>query len=130
MRRVIRWGAQALVLASVTACAPSYDTLDVGWVRGSSDGEASSRGFVVPEGKVLVFEADPKSGRGRDFEATDALVLSSEDPAVARVEQGLAVGTWMIMGVAEGSTSLEVWINGAFEERRPIDVTAQEEVSP
>lgn len=126
--RSIRVGLLALVIAGL-ACSPTYGSLDVGWVRGSSNGEASSRGFSVVEGKLLVFTANAASARGRDYEVTDVLELSSEDPAVARVEQGLATGTWMLMGVAEGSTTLEVRIDGRLEERLPIDVTAQE-VSP
>jgi hypothetical protein len=127
--RSIRTAVTVLVLLGASACGPSYDTLEVGWIQGPVEAEASGRGFSVPEGKLLVFSADAESSRGRDFEATDVLELVSERPAVARVEQGLAVGTWMIMGVAEGSTMLEVRIDGELQAQIPVDVMAQE-VSP
>jgi len=127
--RNIRMGLCALVLAGTSACTPSYDTLEVDWIQGSIGAEASGEGFAVQEGKLIVFSAEPVSSRVRDYEVTDVLELSSEAPSVARVEQGLAVGTWMIMGVARGSTTVEVWIDGELEDRIPLDVTEQE-VSP
>ena len=33
---------------------------------------------------------------------------------------------WMLMGVAEGQTMLEVRIDGELEDRIPVDVVAQE----
>lgn len=125
----IRMGLMTLVLAAASACAPSYDTLEVDWIQGSVGAEASADGFSVQEGKLIVFSAKPESGHGRAYEAIDVLELASEAPSVARVEQGLAVGTWMIMGVARGSTTLEVRVDGELEDRIPVDVTAQE-VSP
>lgn len=125
----IRMGLMALVLAGASACAPSYDTLEVDWIQGSVGAEASGGGFSVQEGKLIVFSAKPESGHGRAYEAIDVLELASEAPQVARVEQGLAVGTWMIMGVARGSTALEVRIDGELEDRIPVEVTEQE-VSP
>jgi hypothetical protein len=125
----IRAALLAASIAGASACSPSYDTLEVGWIQGPVEAEASSRGFSVPEGKLVVFSAAPTSDAGRDFEAIDVLALSSEQPTVARVEQGLAAGTWMIMGVAEGSTMIEVRIDGELEDRITVDVTAQE-VSP
>ena len=125
----IRKGLCALVLAGASACAPTYDTIDVEWIQGSVGAEASDEGFSVQEGKLIVFSAKPQSARGRDYEAIDVLELASEEASVARVEQGLAVGTWMIMGVARGSTMLEVRIDGELEDRIPVDVTEQE-VSP
>lgn len=125
----IRLGLITLVFAGATACSPSYDTLEVGWIQGSAGAEASDREFSVQEGKLIVFSAKPESGHGRDYEALDVLELASEAPQVARVEQGLAVGTWMIMGVARGSTTLDVRIDGKLEDRIPVEVTAQE-VSP
>ena len=125
----IRMGLLAVVLAGVSACAPTYDTLEVDWVQGSVGADASAEGFSVQEGKLIVFSAKPESGHGRDYEAIDVLELASEAPSVARVEQGLAVGTWMLMGVARGRTTLEVRIDGALEDRIAVEVTEQE-VSP
>lgn len=125
----IRMGLLAVVLASASACAPSYDTLDIAGIQGSVGPDAADEGFSVQEGKLLVFSAKPESGHGRAYEAIDVLELASEAPGVARVEQGLAVGTWMIMGVARGSTTLEVRVDGALEDRIAVEVTAQE-VSP
>lgn len=128
-QRSIRMGLAALVLASATACTPSYATLEVERIHGSSDAEVSADGFVVPEGTLVVFTADAVSSSVRDYEVTEELELSSVDPSVARVEQGLAVGTWMIMGVAQGSTTIEVRIDGVREDQIPVDVKVQE-VSP
>jgi hypothetical protein len=128
--RIIRMVLGALVLASAGACSPSYEALDIDWVQGPVEGEASSRELLVPEGRLVVFrpEAQSRAGR-RDYDVTNELELVSERPEVARVEQGLSTGMWMVMGVAQGSTTMEVWIDGVLEDRIPIDVVAQE-VSP
>jgi hypothetical protein len=125
-QRSIRMTLAALVLASAGACTPSYETLEVDRIRGSIDAEVSADGFVVPEGTLVVFKADAVSSSARDYEVTEKLELSSAEPTVARVEQGLAVGTWMIMGVAEGSTTIYVRIDGVLEDTIPVDVSVQE----
>lgn len=122
-------GVLALLIAGASACTPSYEALEVDWIQGPVAAEVSSGELSVPEGRLVVFSAKPGSSRIRDYDATHALELVSESPTVARVEQGLAVGTWMIMGVSQGRTVLEVRVDGELEDRIPIDVIAQE-VSP
>jgi hypothetical protein len=126
-QRSIRMGLAGLVRAcGARACTPSYETLEVDRIHGSIDAEVSADGFVVPEGTLVVFKADAVSSSARDYEVTEKLELSSVDPTVARAVQGLSVGTWMIMGVTEGSTTIEVRIDGVLEDAIPVDVSVQE----
>jgi len=129
-KRILSAGLMALALATAGACTPSYEAIEVDWVSGPVAADVSSQAFSVPEGLVVVFSVDAKSRAGRrNYDATDRIELVSQEPAVARLEQGIATGTWMIMGVTPGSTTIEVWINGAREDEIPVDVTVQE-VSP
>jgi hypothetical protein len=123
--RSIRMGLVALVIAGVSACSPSYERLEVDRIQGPVEAELSGSAIVVPEGKLVVFSAEPSSSRIRDYDATHELELVSASPGVARVEQGIAVDTWMVMGVARGQTTLEVRIEGELEDRITVDVIAQ-----
>jgi hypothetical protein len=123
---VLRGGLVALMLLGAGACTPRYDVLELEWISGPAQAEVSSSELSVPEGRLVVFSVDPVSAGLRDYDAIDELELTSESPAVARIEQGLATGTWMLMGVAQGQTMLEVRINGELEDRIAVDVIAQE----
>jgi hypothetical protein len=124
-KRSIRMGLGALWVAGTSACGPSYDTLEVDRIQGATEASISSSELRVPEGRLVVFSAEPSSRRGRDYDVTDELELVSASPAVARVERGIAVDTWVVMGVARGSTTLEVRIDGELEDRITVDVFAQ-----
>ncbi|MCX4245021.1 hypothetical protein [Paraliomyxa miuraensis] len=118
----------ASLLIGAGACSPRYDSVDIQRVAGHADASGSEDGFVVPEGGVFVFELDPDSVAGRrDYEVTDVLELDTRQPSVARIEQGLATGTWMLLGVEQGQTDVELWINGRLELVIPVDVLAQED---
>lgn len=125
--RSILTGLCGLVLLGASACGSPYETIDVEHVAGHPQAHGSDAEFSVPEGGLLVFEVDPmvRSGR-RDYEPTDSLELTTVDPSVARIEQGLATDTWMLMGVAQGRTTLQVRINGAVEDEIPVEVVEQE----
>lgn len=123
---IIRAGAAALLLLGASACDPRYETIEVERVSGHFEARASGSKFTVPEGGLLVFEVDPGSAVRRDYEILDELELRTRDASVARLHQGLATGTWMLMGVEVGQTELEVHINGVLEDVIPVDVVVQE----
>jgi hypothetical protein len=124
---IIRGSLAALLLVGASACSPRYETIEVDRVAGHVDADVSSSAFEVPEGGLVVFSIDAESEAARrDYDAFDDVELSTEHPSVARIEQGLATGTWMLMGVREGRTVLEVRINGELEDQLPVDVLAQE----
>lgn len=124
----MRAGLGALVLMGMSACGPRYEALHVQRVNGHLDARGSEAGFSVPEGTLLVFEVDPRSHRGREYDATDEVELEVEHPEVARIVQGLATDTWMLLGVGVGQTVVEVSINGEVHDHLPVDIVAQEEL--
>lgn len=129
-KHIVRGLLGASLLLGASACGSRYDSIDVQRVAGHADAQGSDREFTVPEGGLFVFEIDPEAvASRRDYEAIDELELETRHPSVARIEQGLATGTWMLMGVAQGQTVLEIRINGELEDSIPVDVPAQE-VSP
>ena len=48
----------------------------------------------------------------------------------ARVVQGLETGTWMLLGSREGSTALDVIVNGELEDSISVRITRSQEGSP
>lgn len=119
MRRGLVLGVVALV---VGACGADYDGLEISLVGGDAK-DIDRDGMIVTEGRAAVVEVEPRSRR-RDYEATDELTLESLDESIARVDPGVQVDTWMVMGIAPGEVDVEVRINGSFEDR--ITITVEE----
>ena len=114
------------LLASLAGCQSDYETLRVRRLAGAEQAEASGRGFIVPEGRIVVFTATPVSrDTAEDYDVTDTLELRSVDSRVARVVPGVRVDTWAITAGSVGQTEIEVFVNGDFQEAIPVVVDRQ-----
>jgi hypothetical protein len=123
-RRALRWpiaGAIALVMA----CTSRYESVEVDRIAGDPEAIVRDEGFVVTEGRVVVFAALPKADpQRRPYDVLDTLELRSADPSVAGVERGLSSDSWLLMGSRVGETLIEVHVDGRLEEFIPVEVVA------
>ena len=118
--------AALAVLASLAGCQSDYETLRVRRLAGAEQAEASGGGFIVPEGRVVVFTAKPvSSDTAEDYDVTDTLELRSVDSRIARVVPGVRVDTWAITAGSVGQTEIEVFVNCDFQEAIPVGVDRQ-----
>ncbi len=113
----------------VGGCGPSYDGLRVTVLEGAETAEVDSAGIELVHGRVVLFEVEPRSSGNKDYEVSDIVELASTDEAVARIEPGVKVDTWMMLGVAPGEAELEVRINGTAEDLIPVTILAATDVS-
>jgi hypothetical protein len=116
----MRVGLVLGILVGVSACGPDYDGLEITLVGGDAE-QIDRDGMVVMEGRAAVIEVDPRSSR-KDYDASDELTLESSDAEIARVDPGVHVDTWMVMGVAPGDAEVRVRINGTVEDRLTVTV--------
>ncbi|MEX1364022.1 MAG: hypothetical protein AB1Z98_12905 [Nannocystaceae bacterium] len=114
-------GLAAVLMAGVGACEPSYESVTVRRVAGSPDAEIDGQRMSVPEGALVVFKSELEASRG-DYDALDRVRFESRDPSVAQVIQGIRAGRWMLLGTAQGSTELAVFVNGELEDTLSVDV--------
>jgi len=127
--RLMRAGLCSLVVVGLGACGSRYESIDVRRVGGHVEARGSHSGFSVPEGGLLVFEVGANAaGSSRDYDVTDVVELSSQEPEVARFAQGLASDSWMLMGVRAGQALVDVRINDEVVEQISVDVLEQEVV--
>jgi len=111
------------LLASLAGCQSDYETLRVRRLAGPEQSEATGRGFILPEGRILVFSANPIArDAAEDYDVTDTLELRSVDSQIARVVPGVRVDTWALSAGSAGQTELEVFVNGEFQETIPVIV--------
>lgn len=127
--RILRLGLAAGLLLGLGACDPSYDGISVRRIGGHLDADIDGREMSVPEGGLVVFEPELRARSGA-YDALDELHFESHDPGVARVVQGLETGTWMLLGSREGSTALDVIVNGELEDSISVRITRSQEGSP
>ena len=114
------------LLASLAGCGSDYETLRVRRLAGAPDADVSAQGFIVPDGRIVVFSAQPVArSSAEDYDVTDTLELRSVDSQVARVMPGVRVNTWAIAAGSVGQTHVEVFVNGEFQDAIPLAVEAQ-----
>lgn len=114
------------VLAVLAGCQSDYQTLRVRRLAGAEQAEANDQGFIVPEGRIVVFSAKPISrDTAEEYDVTDVLELRSVDSRIARVVPGVRVDSFAITGGSVGQTEIEVFINGDFQEAIPVVVDRQ-----
>ncbi|MCH9686380.1 MAG: hypothetical protein K0V04_33415 [Deltaproteobacteria bacterium] len=125
--RIVAAWLLAATSALAVACSPRYDSVELRRVAGHPAARVSDREITVPEGGLVVIEADALSAAGsRDYEAIDAMELFSGNSDRVRVVQGLRVDTWMVLGVSQGDTEVLVRLNDRVEDGIPVRVTPQE----
>ena len=77
----------------------------------------------VPVGIAVAVEARPRSSNATDYDSSDSFALISEDKSVLEVKPTPRRDEWVFVGVAAGSTCVQVRINGDTEDCIPATVT-------
>ncbi len=114
-------------LLAIAACGSRYDSLQLERVAGDEAARGNDDGFSVTEGRAVVYEVKPLANdQHRDYDALDELQLRTADPRIARFERGVAVDTWMLIGVSAGETEVHVEINGRTQDTLLVSVRPQE----
>jgi hypothetical protein len=123
MRSIARLLPAALLALSAVACGPSYDETDF-QMRTAPPAPASIQNdhFTVTEGIAVGFIATPMSGKDPmdgDFR------LETGDSTILGVARGNADHSFVVWGVAPGTTTVRVRLDGKVEAQIPATVVAQ-----
>lgn len=117
----------ALALAVfASGCGSAYGGVDIYVVGGDLDAVASPAGIRVTEGGVVVIEANPIAEEGHDdYNGLERFELRIADSRIARARRGVLKDTWVINGLAVGTTRVQVRVDGQLEHLIPMQVAAQ-----
>lgn len=131
-RIVVSASLLAALLGGATACEASrYDHVDLYRVGGHSAAELDDGGIRVPEGGVIVFEAQPRAeSSSPEYVGFERFKLRPTDPDVATAYRSILRDTWVVSGMGIGSTRLQVLVDDEVVDDMPIEVVAAEEVAP
>lgn len=116
----------AAALGAGAACEASrYGHVELFELRGTAEADIDRDGIVVPEGGVIVFEAKPRAdGASPEYVGLERFKLRPGDPDVAMARRSILRDTWVVNGVAMGTTELHVMVDGDVVDRIPVEVTA------
>jgi len=110
MRRTIPLLTIILVGLVASACKPHYDGLEIRYLDGI--GVFDTAGLEVVEGQARALEVEPISDNPHeDYENFDLVELVSLSPTVLTVAPSTDVDRFVLIGVAAGTTAVEVRIN-------------------
>lgn len=120
------------LLGGATACEASrYDHVDLYRVDGHPGAALDGGAIRVPEGGVIVFEAQPRAAASSpDYVGFERFKLRPADPDVATAYRSILRDTWVVSGMAIGSTRLQVLIDDEVVDDMPVEIVAAEEVAP
>ncbi|MDJ0761900.1 MAG: hypothetical protein QNJ97_02835 [Myxococcota bacterium] len=114
-----------LVLILLAGCGPEFDTLEITPIEPppvsvSISGEGP---IIMPAEMALAVSVRPISGNDKDYDGYDGVDLSSKDEAIFAVAPTNAGRVFILMGIAVGTTCMEVRINGKKEACIDVQVT-------
>ncbi|MCX4239940.1 hypothetical protein [Paraliomyxa miuraensis] len=113
----------ALGLFGTVACDPEFGRVSLHQLRATPEAELGAQGIVVPEGGVLVFEAQPRAAEGsRDYVGFERFEMRPSDSRKVEVRRSIVRDVWVVNGVESGSTALQVLIDGDVVDTIPVDV--------
>ncbi len=120
---VLRLAPIAILALGAVACGPSYDQTDFNF-RTSPPVPVSITNdrFTVTEGIAVGFIALPMSG---SKEMEGEFRLETSDSTILGVSRGTADRSFVVWGVAPGTTTVRVRLDGEVEAQIPATVTAQ-----
>lgn len=119
--------SRALLLAGVglgaVACGPSYDQTDFNFRTAPPVPVSINNDHIsVTEGIAVGFIAQPMSGsEGMEGDFS----LETSDSTILGVSRGNADHSFVVWGVAPGSATVRVRLDGSVEAQIPATVTAQ-----
>lgn len=127
-----RFVGSCLLLAAAslvaTACEQSrYGHVELYRVGGHPDAEIAPSGLSVPDGGVLVFEAQPRSeAASPEYTGLERFKLRPSDPDVAMAHRAILRDTWVVSGMSIGETRLQVLVDNEVVDDVPVEVFAAE----
>lgn len=78
----------------------------------------------IPMGIAVGFRAVPKRG-GDELDRDTEVTMVSEDPSVAQIAPTTAERGFVVWGVAEGTTTITMRVDGADQLTIPVEVRPQ-----
>jgi hypothetical protein len=100
--------ATLAVLLGWGCSAPAQPALDVTAGSSPPSGGLSETGASVPVGIVLELDVQPVN-----YEGTVSVSVRADDPAVASIVPMTTPNSFVLAGVAPGTTTLHFFVNGA-----------------
>ncbi len=121
-----------LVLASAACESVRYDHVDVYLVDGHPEASLSQGELWVPEGGVLVFEAQPRAQQpSAPYQGLERFELRAVQPQVAEVRRAILRDTWVVSGISVGHAELQVIVDDGVVDELSVQVLAPgEEAAP
>lgn len=117
----------AAVSLAIGGCAPDYGTVEFGAVSTPPTPVTIRSNFIeMPVGIGAVVRADPVSDNVNDYDSSYKLDLFSRDRGVFRVHRRANRREFVFVGIAEGSTCLQVEIDGRPHECIDVEITPPE----
>jgi hypothetical protein len=130
MTRARAFGPWLLVasLSAASGCESSrYGHVELYRVGGHPDAEITPSGLSIPEGGVLLFEAQPRAETGSpEYVGLERFKLRPSDPHVATAHRTILRDTWVVSGMAAGSTRLQVLVDGEVVDDVPVEIVVAE----
>lgn len=107
--------------ATLAACGPEYDRVDIDAVEADLGGGVSSRLIHVPAGLVVKAHIVPWN----DDKDPLALTLRSKDESILKIAPTVNDRDYVFIGQKEGSTEVEFYADGKIVMTVPASVTPQ-----
>ena len=126
-RTLVAWLLVAS-LSAATACEESrYGHVELHRVGGHPQAGIEPGGLVVPEGGVIVFEAEPRSDAGSPgYTGLERFKLRPSDPDIAMAHRAILRDTWVVSGLSIGRTELQVLVDGDVVDDVPVEIVPVE----
>jgi len=115
-------------LVVLAGCDERFEHITTRKTGGSTLARVADNEIRLPAGRLVIFRVTAHALEGaRDYDATDTIELSEIDSSIVRLEEGVRVDTWVAYGEHEGTTELEVRVNGRVEDQIGLEVTPKPE---
>lgn len=119
--------ALGAALLTLSGCGPSYDYTDLTLASPAPvPVQLSPSQIRLPVGIAALVVADPQSSSASQYEDYDEVVLRSNDTSLLDVFPGPNEREFVLVGLQEGSTCVEVVIARQVEECIPTTISAPE----
>ncbi len=118
-----RWIAVVGMLMGAASCdSARFDHVELYEIQGSPGAEISSS-IIVPQGGVILFEAFPRAeANSVEYVGLERFKLRPDDPNVAEAHRAILRDTWVVSGIAVGTTRLQVLVDNEVVDRIPVEI--------
>ncbi|MCP4601119.1 MAG: hypothetical protein GY847_11445 [Proteobacteria bacterium] len=106
-----------LIAALFGGCKPEYEQLSISpRTSPPSFVDVRSEPILLTAGAATLVEVDPISAKRKDYEDDTVVELDSLNQNIFDVRSSIEAGEFVLIGVAPGTTCMQVRIDGHFEE--------------